>query len=341
MSRPMRRLFDLEFDEVSAVDRPANQHGLISIAKSLGEDTSEEGGMTTLYAENGAPVTEDELVHGQVYVADDDQEYVFLEDGQPLPEDIELVEDEGEQPEAEDDVEKGWLSDLVGQGKRVAAGGRAGLAGRTVGESQSGAVKAANAMGRHPKTTAAAGAGAAGVAGGGAYMLGRSEPASKSLGDTVLEQLSKAVTDADRDQIVAKMADELGDARKQNDEIAKALEEERDIRITEAFIAKAAEYNLPISPARFGPILKSIATVLDDEDLEVLDELLSSVGTALYEELGFTGGASNSGVLDEVYGAASELVGKAAGSVSFEQATVAMFETNPGAYEAYLAENGR
>lgn len=159
----------------------------------------------------------------------------------------------------------------------------------------------------------------------------------KSLGTTVLEELSKAVTSEERDRIVAKMADEVEITKAENEELRQAFEEERDIRVTEAFVAKAAEYELPVEPAVFGPILKAIAEVLDDDQLDVLDAVLSSRGVAL-DELGYAGGATNSGVLDEVNGLAAELVTKAGGSVSTEQASTALFEHNPGAYEAYLSE---
>jgi hypothetical protein len=327
MSRPRQRLFDLEIDEVSAVDRPANQHGLISFAKAA-DDTSEEGGMSTLYAENGAPVSEDDLEHGATYRDDEGNEYVFVADGYEEGDDENDGEPAGDEPESE--VGKAGPGQLE-RGLKSALGGW-----KEPGLNRAG--RAANWVGKNPKKAGAAAAGAAGVAGGGAYMLGE---ANKSFGDTVLEQLSKAVTESDRDQIIAKAMNEVEVYKAQADAMGEALEQERDIRITEAFIAKAADYNLPIAPARLGPILKSIAEVLDDEDLEVLDELLSSVGNALYEELGYSGGASNSGVLDEVYGLGAELVGKSAGNISLEQATTAMFETNPGAYEAYLAENGR
>jgi len=166
--------------------------------------------------------------------------------------------------------------------------------------------------------------------------------AKKSLGTEVLEALSKAVTDSDRDEVIAKALDEVEITKAENAELRSMLEEERDIRVTEAFIAKAAEYDLPVPPETFGPILKSIAEALTDEELEVLDEVLSSRGVNMFDELGFAGGASNSGVLDEVNGLAAELVGKAAGQITPEMATTAIYETNPAAYDEYLAEqNGR
>ena len=347
MSRPTRRLFDLEIDEVSAVDRPANQHGLITIAKALGDGDPEEGAMTTIFTEAGEEITSlDQLELGAVvrdadgnelqYLPVNDEGQVLDLDGQVLdvdPESVYEIETAEEDPEP--------VSELAEVGKSKISGLRAGVAAlggpKEVAVGQ--AKNAAGWVGKNPKKAAAATAGGLGVAGGGAYLVGETK---KSLGTSVLEQLSKAVTDADRDAVIAKAMDEVEIAKAEAAQATEMLEIERDIRITDAYIAKAAEYNLPVEAGVLGPILKSVATVLTDEQLDVLDELLSSVGEVLYAERGISGGATNSGVLDEVYGMSAELVGKSAGAVSLEQATTAMFETNPGAYETYLAEqNGR
>lgn len=171
-------------------------------------------------------------------------------------------------------------------------------------------------------------------------MVGRKN-VEKSLGDSVLEQLSKAVTEADREQIIAKALDEVEIAKAEAIAAQEELAYLQDERVTEAFIAKAAEYNLPVSPEVFGPILKAAATVLDEEQLDILDHVLTAAGEAMYEEIGFTGGGANS-VFDQVTGFASEMVTKSAGDFTIEQASTAMFAANPEAYDAYIAEqNGR
>lgn len=340
MGRRVNKLFDLEFDEVSSVDRPANQHGLIAFSKSLMAETTEEGGVSDIFTETGEPVFEDELEHGDVVFDAAGNEYVFV------------VDDD----EDDDDVEKGMLDGAMSAGKRAFSGAKGGyslgrqgmsLTADGAGDSLkvgSRSVRAGNAVGRNPKKAAAIAAGVtggAGVAGGGAYMIGRNKDVEKSLGDSVLEQLSKAVNEADREEIIAKALDEVEIAKAQ----AMAAQEElaylQDVRVTEAFIAKAAEYNLPVSPEVFGPILKAAAEVLDDEQLEILDHVLTSAGDALFDEIGAAGGASNS-IFDAVNGYASEMVTKSAGDFSLEQASTAMFSANPDAYDAYIAEqNGR
>jgi hypothetical protein len=301
----------------------------------------------------GFEIPED-VEHGDTVVTEDGQEFVYLEvddDGDPLPlegvdvdalvSDADTVYDlSGDEAEDYTDEPVGKVSagTMFSTGRKLALGGRkldpmmsslspsarvGHLAGRAEGYARKNPFKVA------------AGAGAAGVAGGGAYMV-----AKKSLGTSVLEELSKAVTDEERNQIVAKMAADQEILAQENDELRKAFEAEQDARMTEAFIAKAAEYELPVDPEVFGPILKAMVEGLDEDQIEVLDAVLASRGIPL-DEIGLAGGASSSGVLDEVYGLAGELVGKAAGGVTTEQATTALFEHNPDAYEAYLAENGR
>lgn len=320
MSR-VRKLTDIEIDEVSVVDRPANQHGLIAFSKALGAgSTPEEGTMPpdadVIYDVDGDEVDPGLLEHGDVVYDGEGNEYVF-------------VEEDAEEPEP--------VGKAVNPFKAVRAGYRnpnsvaPAIAGNKT-------MMAGQHIGRHKK---AYGAGAAltgaGALGGTAYGLSKGD--TKTAGDTVLESLSKAVTDADRDEIIAKALNDVEVYKAQADQMAEALAYEQDVRLTEAYISKAAEYNLPVSPQVLGPILKSIADALTDEELDVLDALFEAIGDALYEEVGYVGDTDNTSVVDMVNGYADELVGKS--DMTHAEAAVAMYSAHPEAYEAYLAENGR
>lgn len=256
MKKPISALFDLEIDEVSVVDRGANQHSLIAFSKSLTNeaDTPEESMSETIavFSETGDPVDVDSLKDGDV---------VFDAEGNAYEYEVEA--------EVEVDAE-------------------------TVG---------------------------------------------KSLSDSILEEFSKAVTDRDREQVIAKAMKQVELAQEEARVAKEWAEKEHDARVTEAFISKAAEYNLPVAPEVFGPILKALAETLDAEQLDVLDNIFNSVGDALYNEVGYVGGGSNSSVLDQVDALAAEYVGKSGSSR--EQALTAMFEANPSAYDAYISEMGR
>lgn len=351
MSRTLSKLIDLDIDEVSVVDRGANQHSLIAFSKSLqsgGVDVSEEpmADDDLVFDESGQEVFVEELEHGDTVFDAEGNEYVFVE---------------------EEEVGKTLGTGAMGAARALermgmSAGGAGRYAGAGAGPSSArdaasafaprGRLRSAydNANNRvfGSGTTArrrkriaggvAAGVGATGV-GGGAYGYSQREPAMKSLGDSVIEELSKAVTNADRDEVIAKAMDEVEIYKAQAAEALAWAEQEHDVRVTDAFISKAAEYNLPVSPEVLGPILKSIAEVLDEEELDVLDALLSAVGDALYDEIGYVGESSNSSVMDQVDSMAGEYVGKS--DFSHAQMTTAMFEANPAAYDAYLSEMGR
>lgn len=190
--------------------------------------------------------------------------------------------------------------------------------------------------------SAAVGAGSAAggaLAGYGAAKVGKSE----SLGDSVRGALSKALTDEDRNAVITKALDEVDSIRAEAAEatsIAKALQDERDM---EHFISKADSYGLPAPAEQLGSILKALAESPDvsDEDLDLIDAVLSAAGEVLRSELGGTGSGSNSEVMAIVDGYADELVGKSAGGISKADGVVAMFDANPEAYDDYLNEMGR
>jgi len=371
MGRQARRLFDLDIDEVSAVDRPANQHGLISISKSLGTDnTPEEGSMGTIYDAEGIEVFEDELEHGDVVFDDDGQELVYVEpDGEPL----EGFDGDDVQKDARTRAFYG-AQDLAGRGRKAArtasvmgrrrarqAGAEVGRQARTAGPQfsrgqaighdarkfGSDGYSARSALSQGQPSEAAgylvsrnrnkliaggAGAGAA-TAGGVGY-----HEAKKSLGDTILADFSKAVTEADRQAVVVSLARELDAQRSANMRIAKQLDDFEDRQVTDTLVAKAASYGLPIESYELADILKSISSVLDDQQLAVVDRIFETAGELIFKEYGYAGGAANGGAYADIEAMASELVGKAAGGVSMEQAQVALLEHDPELYDAYLNE---
>ena len=348
MSRTLSKLVDLDIDEVSVVDRGANQHSLIAFSKSLqsgGVDVSEEpmADDDLVFDESGQEVFVEELEHGDTVFDAEGNEYVFVEDGE---EEIGKAGAFSAFKTGMRGAEGPWAAGLNSSANQAGRSGR--QAGRRVKdrytnlrtstEGGRSVMRGSENFRRNRVQDAALGVGGLGLAGAGAYGASKWS-GGKSLGDSVIEELSKAVTDADRDEVIAKAMDEVEIYKAQAAEALAWAEQEHDVRVTDAFISKAAEYNLPVSPEVLGPILKSIAEVLDEEELDVLDALLSAVGDALYDEIGYVGESSNSSVMDQVDSMAGEYVGKS--DFSHAQMTTAMFEANPAAYDAYLSEMGR
>lgn len=362
-NRPVNRLLGLEIDEVSLVDRPANQHGLVTITKR------DEGAMATgLYDDQGVEFELDELEPGMSVLDADGQELVIVDDELAAE-----LEDEGYSIEDLDGelVGKAAGAAITGGAHTAYQAGRSaatrllghvdGVTRRSTGSSVSeiaraggrsaadrgrravseagpaarrqafrGTMRSRAAVGRRPLT-------AVGVAGGVGYGSGR---VRKSAGQQVLEELSKAYTDRDRDQVIAKALDALeeSDSRAVNAErIAKALEDRAELG---EYVELAKSYQLPVDEQDFGSILHRISknAGLDDEELDFLDRVFHAAGEAVFLEKGAGGTGGESGVMDLVEAQAYELVGKAGGNVSAEQASVALFESNPDAYLEYLSE---
>ena len=329
MGRIVKRLTGLEIDEVSLVNRPANQHGLVTIAKSYQEDNM------GVYDAAGDEVFEEELEHGDRVYDDAGNEFVFIEEG---------VEDE----EGDDEVEKGSFSPVQAfkntqrfGAKKTATAYKNRVKGNV---SAAGAKAKAGAntwADAHPTAFTGAALGGAAVAGAGAgYAGGRMQ---KSLGTQVLEELSKALTDNDRDQVFAKAADrfdEIADRNSQLEELVLGLYEDRD---AEGFSELAKSYQLPVDPDEIGGIMHRASQVLPDEDLQALDRLFSSYGEiakAAFTEIGYNGGME-SDVLGQIFGMAGQEIVKNDNSFSQEQAVTALFSANPGAYDEYEAEQRR
>lgn len=239
----------MEIDEVSIVDRPANQHASILISKA------DEEGSAVSDEYSGEYVDIDDLDVGEIVVDDDGNEY-------------EVVVEDDHSREME--------------------------------------------------------------------MVGKADAYERPVGDVLLEALSKADSEDERQEVLAKAISEVEIAKAAAAEAQAAAEYERDLRVTDEFISKAATYNMPVDPHVFGPILKSMAETLDDEQLAVLDQVFNSVGETLYDEVGVVGDNSNSSVLDQVNAYADELVTKA--DIGGAQAVSDIFEANPEAYDQYLQE---
>jgi len=324
----------MDIDEVSLVDRAANQLANIAFSKAANQEDDMPEQME-LFDEDGFPVDIDNLeINDVVYDADGNAGVIVPDDEDTDAE--EGVEVDDEQPEL---VGK---AALPGVARRFGQGLKAGYGGWKPGANTGRAGRVGANLGRN--RFAYAGAATVPPAAATVYGVNRKKnegEMSKSLGDVVLEELSKAASEDERSEIIAAALEEVEIAKSEAAQAIAYAQQAQDQQLEMAFISKAAEYNLPVAPEVLGPILKSASTVLTDEQLDVLDQLFAGIGEYLYEELGVVGDTDNEDVYSQVDLAARELVGKSDGSLSAEQATVMMFENNPAAYEQYLAENGR
>lgn len=73
MPRPRNHLMNMEIDEISLVDKGANQHAMITIAKRA----PEEDEMPDLYSQDGSPVDENALTDGDIVFDEEGNAYQF------------------------------------------------------------------------------------------------------------------------------------------------------------------------------------------------------------------------------------------------------------------------
>ena len=255
MSRRVKELSNIEIDEISLVDKPANQHARVAIAKRAPE---EETVPEEIYDENGNIVDLTSLEEGDIIVDEEGNEYVWTFE----------ADDDDEEAAYEQELE------LVG----------------------------------------------------------------KSFADDIREELSKALTDIDRDDVIAKYVGEISKAEARAYEAESIAKAERTLRLEREYISKAADYNVPIAPEDLGPVLMRMADTMSYEDCAVIHKALTASGEILWEEVGYQGLSDNSDVFSQVDALAGEFVSKADSGISKHAAVADLFSTNPRAYDEYLAE---
>lgn len=267
MPRPKNHLTDMDIDEISTVDKAANQYSRFVIAKRAPEEEE----MPKLYNQEGQPLDEDKLEFGDIVYDDTGAAYEYVENE---------VEDE-----ADDKTEDEPVPELSGVGKSA--------------------------------------------------FFEKQAPKAGSFSASVMEELSKAFSDGDRDAVIVKALGRVEELEKAQQESAKIAKSERDLRLTREYISKAAEYNLPIPATELGPVLYRMAESMSFEDCSVIAKALETAGEIIFEEKGYTGGGDNSDVYSQVEAHAYDQFGKAENFDSVS-AINTVFDQNPDAYDEYL-----
>jgi len=176
--------------------------------------------------------------------------------------------------------------------------------------------------------------------------FGKSLETSDMDETTFLTELAKSLDDDGADsESISKALEIVSKAEqraRQAEEIAKS---ERDLRLEREFVAKAAEFNLPVKADDLGPVLKRAAENLDAEDFKTIVKCLRANTAAadmgaqnFFGEVGKRGGGDNADVMSSVEAAAQELVGKSA-DITPEAATLQVLADNPRAYDEYMRDH--
>ena len=375
MARTARQISNLVIDEISLVDKGANQHAVVTIAKNANGGSKENE--MDIFDEQGNPLDVAELDEGDVVYDEEGNAYSMEFDGASEEENAEEMEhDEDLEPVGKawsprglrsgtkaakvvQDTLPGMSTGAVKRGQRGAAirrgierGGAARQATNTrvrdfVGNSRlqgpynsavAGGHRTAGHVSRHRGAYGAAGGAAATGGGFAAYDYNSRKGVRKSFdfADEVREELSKALTDRDREEVITKALGRV-DEMAQEMEIAKALaEEERELRIEREYTEIAKSYNLPFADEDLGRVLMHAAEALPDEDNAIIHKAFAAAGEAVFEEYGLVGGGDNADVYSQVEAAIDGMVTKS--GVTREEALAEFFYENPGAYDEYLSE---
>ena len=328
MARKVKELSDMEIDEISLVDRPANQYASVLIAK---RDDTEEVTVPEIYDENGEVISDfTALEVGQV-VYDADNNAYEVEFSEEDDDEADEVEESDE--DAEDLVEVG-----KGLGTSMKLFGR-GFSTQSAGSGVSRARTAGAFVGRNKKAIGATTAGTAVGAAGGA--MGQKEfGKSTSFADEIRESLSKALGDAERDEVISKAMERVETLSKSLEIAEEIAKSERDLRLTREYVEVAKSYNVPVEPTELGPVLMRMAEVLPDEDLAVIHKALSAAGELILDEIGYLGGGDNVDVMQQVEAVIDGAIQKNAegANISKAEAMADFFAQNPAAYDEYLAD---
>jgi hypothetical protein len=253
MTRVVKELTNIEIDEISLVDRPANQHARVQIAKRA----TEEDIVPEIYNENGEVLDAELLEPGDTVFDEDGNAYeVVLEDAQD---------------HADENAE-----DL--------------------------------------------------------------QPVGKSFASEIREELSKAFTDIERDEVIAKAMEKVSDLEKRASEAEKIAKSERDLRLLGEYVEVAKNYNVPIEPTTLAPVLMRMAETMSYEDCSVIHKALTSAGSLIFEEVGVMGMGDNADVMQRVDAFLDEGISKSDGKVSKADAMAEFFIENPKAYDEYVAD---
>lgn len=160
-----------------------------------------------------------------------------------------------------------------------------------------------------------------------------------------LQELAKNL-DAEDQRFAVNKAMRLVETANQRAAAAeKIAKSERDYRETQEYISKARAFtSLPVSPDDFGPVLKRMHESLSTSDYDVVVKALSAANETLassgiFSEIGKRGTGLHEAV-SKVDAVAYD-IRKSSPNLTMEQARERAMETNPSLYDEYLQQTGR
>lgn len=362
-----RKLTDMQFDEVSLVDRAANQFADIVIAKNDATDYDEMESLLAEFSDRFAKAADDDDDDDYEEDEDDEEEGEEEETSKafPPPKDQQPMPQQPAQPA----VAAAPAAPTAQMPPVPAVPTAAPVPGMAPGAPMA-APPAAPAPGTPPpqlpqvqlppevvqyiKALEARISALTNQQGNLSPMAQSQQPQPSPEGEgvrkmgqedeSVFAALAKALASDDTDPQIAsdisKAMDLVSKAQARADEAERIAKEERDYRLEQEYISKAANLALPVSPQELGPVLKRMDDLMDHKDAEIITKALLAGSEAIqtvFEEAGTTYGAAYE-TLSKVDQVANELVAKSGHQMTREQATAAIYEMDPSLYSEYLSD---
>lgn len=165
----------------------------------------------------------------------------------------------------------------------------------------------------------------------------KTAPVSKAA-ESLKVQLSKALTDSERDQVIAKAFEQMDELSKQASEAQEIAKAEREQRRYGEYLELSKSYSLPASDEELALAMMHAEDLLPAADVAVIAKCFSAASSALFDEQGRVGGGDNDDIMAKVSAVVDGQISKS-GETSREAATAAAFDANPELYSEWTAEH--
>lgn len=157
-----------------------------------------------------------------------------------------------------------------------------------------------------------------------------------------LSELAKSLHDEDQRESIAKAEQLVRKANERAEAAETIAKAERDHRQTQEFIAKARSFtNLPVSAQEFGPVLKRLHETMDEADVAVIEKALSTANESVSNYFGEIGKRGDNALLSDRLESVAKSMTDNDSSLTIEQARSRALEQDPSLYDEFLQDQGR
>jgi hypothetical protein len=164
------------------------------------------------------------------------------------------------------------------------------------------------------------------------------ELVGKNFADELRTELSKALTDVERDEVVSKAFGRVAELELELQDTREIAKSEQTIRLEREYVEVAKGYNIPANPTELGPVLMRMAETMSDSDCRVIHKALTTAGSTIFDEVGLIGGGDNADPMAQVDAAIEASIAKSGATISKAEAQAEYLLAHPEVYDEYLRQ---